>query len=311
MKFGDNLKKLRKLKNISQEALAEKVGVSRQSVSKWETGDVYPEMSNILVLCTIFHCKINDLVNDSMIDIDSLDEEVKMNIVKFKKDKQKQMKMLSKAIYVIARICKMFTIVGGSLLIIFMLAFPFLVKEVNVTDNTIKIFNEKVTYEKVDDKITFRPVDKNSDLHEYTLTGKNRVIDTSAVLKALNNNSTIKIVGFMEVAFLFILGSIVLAYFTLRHLEKLFINIHSGETPFSMENVIHIKRMAILLIINIILPDISAIMVEFVSNTNIHSDFDSINILYILFLLSMSYIFEYGYLIQQDSKGQMYGEVEE
>ncbi len=38
MKFGDNLRKLRKSKKLSQEDLAEKVNVSRQSVSKWETG---------------------------------------------------------------------------------------------------------------------------------------------------------------------------------------------------------------------------------------------------------------------------------
>ena len=54
MKFGDNLRNLRKSKNISQEALAEKVKVSRQSVSKWETGEAYPEMNNILELCKIF-----------------------------------------------------------------------------------------------------------------------------------------------------------------------------------------------------------------------------------------------------------------
>ncbi len=38
MKFGDNLRNLRKSKKISQEELAEKMLVSRQSVSKWETG---------------------------------------------------------------------------------------------------------------------------------------------------------------------------------------------------------------------------------------------------------------------------------
>ena len=89
MKFADNLKKLRKRRNISQEQLAEKVGVSRQSVSKWETSEAYPEMNNILELCKIFKCNISDLVNDKMVDIDSLDEEVKMSVVKFKKEKQK------------------------------------------------------------------------------------------------------------------------------------------------------------------------------------------------------------------------------
>jgi len=69
MKFGDNLKRLRKAKKLSQEDLAEKMNVSRQSVSKWETGDAYPEINNILELCKIFHCHINDLVNDSIIYI--------------------------------------------------------------------------------------------------------------------------------------------------------------------------------------------------------------------------------------------------
>ena len=76
MKFGDNLRSLRKSKKISQEALADKVGVSRQSVSKWETGEAYPEMNNILQLCKIFNCEINSLVNDNMVDLDSLDEEM-------------------------------------------------------------------------------------------------------------------------------------------------------------------------------------------------------------------------------------------
>jgi len=90
MKFWDNLKVLRKNKNLSQEDLANKVGVSRQSVSKWETGEAYPEMNNILELCKIFKCNIGELVNDNMIDLDSLDEDVKMSVVKFKKEKQKK-----------------------------------------------------------------------------------------------------------------------------------------------------------------------------------------------------------------------------
>ena len=54
MKFGDNLKNIRKSKKISQEDLADKLGVSRQSISKWETGENYPSMQNIVCLCSIF-----------------------------------------------------------------------------------------------------------------------------------------------------------------------------------------------------------------------------------------------------------------
>ena len=53
MKFGENLQNLRKEKKMSQETLAEKVDVSRQSISKWERGESYPTMSNILTLCEI------------------------------------------------------------------------------------------------------------------------------------------------------------------------------------------------------------------------------------------------------------------
>lgn len=306
MKFGDNLKTLRKTKKISQEVLAERVGVSRQSVSKWEVGEAYPEMSNILALCTIFHCQVTDLVNDAMVDLDSLDEETRMSIVKFKKEKQKQMKGLSKAIYVLARICKVFTLIGGCFLIVLMIAFPFIVNKIKVDDNTIEAFDHKVTYERVDDEIIFKPLNNDSKLKEYTLTNKDEVIGTNEVLEVLKSNSNVKVIVFMEAAFLFILGSIALMYLTLRHLEKLFVNIHNGETPFSMENVDHIKKMAILMIINIILPNISSVMIEVISGIETHSGFDLINIIYILFLFSMAYIFEYGYEIQLDSKGKMY-----
>ncbi|MCX4248853.1 MAG: helix-turn-helix transcriptional regulator [Bacilli bacterium] len=87
MKFGDNLRNMRKKHNLSQEELSEKVRVSRQSVSKWETGDAYPEMNNLLELCKIFKCQINDLVNDSIIDIDSLDDEVLEKVVLLQKEK--------------------------------------------------------------------------------------------------------------------------------------------------------------------------------------------------------------------------------
>lgn len=63
MKFGLNLQKLRKEQGISQEQLAEKLGVTRQSVSKWESGASYPEMDKIVAICNMFHCDINILIN--------------------------------------------------------------------------------------------------------------------------------------------------------------------------------------------------------------------------------------------------------
>jgi len=50
MGFADNLKLIRQERHISQEELAEIIGVSRQAVSKWEQGGGYPEMEKLLIL---------------------------------------------------------------------------------------------------------------------------------------------------------------------------------------------------------------------------------------------------------------------
>ena len=68
MKFGENLQKLRKEQGISQEQLAEKLGVTRQSVSKWESGASYPEMDKIVALCNMFHCDLDVLINKDVME---------------------------------------------------------------------------------------------------------------------------------------------------------------------------------------------------------------------------------------------------
>ena len=50
MSFAENLQLIRKEKQLSQEELAEKIGVSRQAISKWEQGGVYPETEKLLIL---------------------------------------------------------------------------------------------------------------------------------------------------------------------------------------------------------------------------------------------------------------------
>lgn len=60
--FGDKLKKERELKNWSQEYLAEKIHVSRQSVSKWETGKNYPSIEIIIDLSDLFGISIDELL---------------------------------------------------------------------------------------------------------------------------------------------------------------------------------------------------------------------------------------------------------
>lgn len=67
MGFGENLQFLRRMSNkMTQEELAEKIGVSRQTVSKWELNLVYPEISKMIELCNLFSCSIDQLVREDM-----------------------------------------------------------------------------------------------------------------------------------------------------------------------------------------------------------------------------------------------------
>ncbi len=303
MKFGDNLRKLRKYKKISQEELAEKVNVSRQSVSKWETGDAYPEMNNILELCKIFKCNINDLVNDSIIDMDSLDEDVKMSVVKFKKEQQSKMKGLSKAISIIAKVCRIFVFIGIGLVGISMLVVPFIVNSFDVNENEIsfKWSNDKIV-------ITETAKDVSIKYKDMVIADESEISTLMKIKEVFDNNSKIMIIGYVECGFAILIVTLVLGSFTFNHLGQLFNNIYVGDTPFTLENVEHIKRMAYYLISLIALPYLGGSIFEILMGINLNVQFELFDLIQILFLFSMAYIFQYGYLIQIDSNGKMYGD---
>lgn len=301
MRFCDNLKNIRKQKKISQEDLAEKIGVSRQSVSKWECGEAYPTMDNIMRLCKLFNCKINNLVHDDLTDIDSLDEEIKMSVVKLKDDQQRKMKGLSKAIYIIARICKVVSIIGIVSVIISMVAIGIVTSNTKIEDNTITIFDEKLTYTRSADLIE---IEYNDDKEE--ITKKEDLIILNKILDYMENKSTVVYISFIEFAFLTLIVSLILLVYILKHLETLFVNIHNGETPFTKENIDHIKKMAYLMIAAIVLPNICGLISEVVIQEDLNIGFELMDVIYVLFLFSMAYIFEYGYELQLDSKGKMY-----
>ena len=66
MSFRDNLQHLRATRNMTQEQLAMLLGVSRQSVAKWEAEKSSPEMDKLLKLCQIFECSLDDLVRGDL-----------------------------------------------------------------------------------------------------------------------------------------------------------------------------------------------------------------------------------------------------
>ena len=61
--LSENLYNLRKLHKLSQEQVAERLGVSRQAVAKWETGETAPDIHNCVALARLYDVSVDDLVN--------------------------------------------------------------------------------------------------------------------------------------------------------------------------------------------------------------------------------------------------------
>ena len=311
MKFGENLKLIRNDKKISQEDLAERLGVSRQSVSKWETGENYPSMQNIMALCTIFKCKINELVHEDFTDINFLDEEIKMSVVKFKEEKQNKVKGLSKAISIIAIIGRIICYVGLFFIGIAMIFAPIIIKNINVEGNKIVFtgpVDSSITLEENEDKEGSVLIIKHNGA---TIVEEKNQYSIMTIKTALQNNDKTKLIVLSETALAFAIINLVLVSIVLLYLERLFKNISSGDTPFTMDNVRYIKKMAYLMIAVIVLPSGGGLLAQFITGMDLDLDFEMFNVIEILFLFSLAYIFEYGYLIQLDSKGKMYGDENE
>ena len=66
--FGENLKKLRKSKDLTQEALADFLGMSFQAISKWERGETYPDITMLPVIASFFGVTVDSLLGTDMIE---------------------------------------------------------------------------------------------------------------------------------------------------------------------------------------------------------------------------------------------------
>ena len=300
MKFGDNLRQIRKSKKMSQEQLAEKVNVTRQSVSKWENGESYPEMNNILELCKIFNCKLNDLVHTDMTDITSLDEEIVMNVVKFNEKKQKEVKTLSNVISLIGKIGAIVLKVAIPFIILGMILVPYIVNNIEIKDNEIvfKTDNIKIIGE---NKI---------EIHDIIIGEFDIQDEDYDVIEMFEDNSNIKIITYIETGLVFLLVELYIMIIIFGCVEKLFNNIKDKTTPFTLDNVKYIKKISYLIIALILITPISDILFSIILgiSTGGSSPFELMSILEILIIFSMSYIFEYGYEMQKDSQARMYNE---
>lgn len=108
--LGDNIKKHRKEKNISQEELAEKIGVSRQSISFWENGKANPSLDTISKLASILGTSVGELLGSENTDENKNDDDTQATT-----EKNNNAKKLSKKFWLVLLLVIAFVglIVGG------------------------------------------------------------------------------------------------------------------------------------------------------------------------------------------------------
>ena len=269
MKFGENLKSLRKNNNLSQEQLAEKVRVSRQSVSKWETGEAYPEMNNIMALCTVFHCEITDLINSSISDAASFRENLKKEN-DMKNDKETQVEKpemnekfinISKWVRTLSRIGKFGSIIGA-IAMLFMGGI-----------------------------IAFAPFGA-----EATIDNVNEITGTHiyAVLGDLSHEalSAVGIFACVSATAIFVIMT-----FLLDSVARLFDNFCNNTTPFTLGNIRLVKKIAktSLILAAVQLVPFGALGGGMASGVNITT---------VLIVYAFAHIFEYGYRLRRANDKQ-------
>ena len=81
VKIGAFLKELRKEKNITQEELADKMGVSRRTVSRWETGSNMPDMDILIDISDFYEVDLREILDGERKDV-KMDSETKETVLK-------------------------------------------------------------------------------------------------------------------------------------------------------------------------------------------------------------------------------------
>ena len=221
------------------------------------------------------------------------------------KNSQNNLKSLSKIIEIIAKIGRIAIYICIPFIIFVAIITPVVINHTELKDDEIlfKYEDDKVTIKVEDDKVEVYHNDKKVDGEK-----DGDVVAFNSVKKVLDKYSNKQLIGYVEAGFILMLTYLILIILILKHLGKLFKNIHVGETPFTLDNVEHMRKMSIYMISLIILPIITSILYQLVADINLSISFSLVSVIEMLFVMAMSYIFKYGYELQSDSKQKMYDE---
>ncbi len=105
IKIGKFIKECRNKNNLTQNELAEKLGITDRAVSKWENGRAMPDSSLMLDLCKELKITVNDLLSGEVVSVNNYNENSEKIILEMVKEKEKNDKLLLRCEILVGVIC--------------------------------------------------------------------------------------------------------------------------------------------------------------------------------------------------------------
>lgn len=120
IKIGEFISSQRKTKNLTQAALAEKLGITDRAVSRWERGKGLPEVSLMLELCEILGITVNELLSGEKINMENKSEKNETLLLEMAKEMEQKNKIIWRSMWAIM-IVSMVAMVAGIFITAFLI----------------------------------------------------------------------------------------------------------------------------------------------------------------------------------------------
>ena len=221
-----------------------------------------------------------------------------------KEESKNTLKVLSKILEVVTIIGKVCSIIAIPCIALVMVCTPYVINNINVTD-------KKIEFKIADKKVVLMEEGKN-DTKLKVKVGDEVVADEeegqviAIVNKLLKNTSKKNVIAAAETGLAFAIATIVFSIIVMNYAIKFFRNLGTKETPFIEENVVYLRKMAKFMTVALVLPIISGAIINVITGYDMGDNVKTFDLLEILALFVISYVFEYGVELQRKSKKMLY-----
>lgn len=217
-----------------------------------------------------------------------------MENVMYNEDTKRNMHIVSKIVYIFGKIMTIFCYIGLAFIILGLIVIPVVLGHVDTKNSKFKVGGKEYTYKIKDKKLTVYDGSKEIVSEKFDVS-----FDLEEVI---SKHPSSYYVGVAETIFTFGAVSLIISILFLKRLTKLFKNICEDETPFTEENIINLRKMALYLGIGLCFSFVGNFIFAQVANLDARFNFNASDILIILIILCASYVFSYGLKLEKPKK---------